>query len=132
MADQAPQAIVGGVHYRVTPERVQQASQDTALTAGRVSADIQALRAYAEQLGQAWQGPAHAQFEILMKEFDTYARMLNDALMGISKGLEGNYINYKESEAQNLSNLTALGVDIPTPSSGTQFAAMSERGANFS
>lgn len=129
---QSGHANIGGVQYRVTPEYVHGASVDTKNTAHTISSELAGLEAYVRSLEAAWQGIAHNQFQTLMQEYKTYANMLNNALMGISQGLNGNYVNYKESESQNLSNLTALGEDIPAPASGTQFSAMSDHGANFS
>jgi WXG100 family type VII secretion target len=121
MADVPPSTTVGGVTYRVTPEYVAQASADTARTAGEISTELAQLKTYVNSLEDVWQGIAHNQFQTLMAEYDIYANMLHEALMNISKGLEGNYVNYKSSEQQNLSNLSALGEDLPTPASGTNF-----------
>lgn len=120
MADQ-PSVNVGGVTYRVTPEYLANASSNTASTAAEISAQLGQLKAYVASLEASWQGIAHNQFQTLMAEYDIYARMLHDALEGISKGLQGNYVNYEESEQQNLNNLASLGEDLPKAPSGTNF-----------
>ncbi|MEK8146545.1 WXG100 family type VII secretion target [Streptomyces sp. M10(2022)] len=112
---------VGGVTYRVTPEYLANASSNTMTTATEISAQLAELKTYVSSLEASWQGLAHNQFRTMMEEYDIYARMLQDALEGISKGLQGNYVNYQDSEQQNLNNLAALGADVPTPSSGTNF-----------
>lgn len=121
MAEQ-PSVSVGGVTYRVTPEYLANASSNTATTAAEIAGQLTELKTYVTSLEASWQGIAHNQFQTLMAEYDIYARMLNDALEGISKGLQGNYVNYKDSEQQNLNNLAALGEDLPTPPSGTNFS----------
>ncbi|KIF67436.1 CFP-10-like protein [Streptomyces sp. AcH 505] len=112
---------VGGVTYRVTPEYLANASSNTASTAAEIAAQLGELKTYVTSLETSWQGIAHNQFQTLMAEYDIYARMLHDALEGISKGLQGNYVNYEDSEQQNLNNLASLGEDLPKAPSGTNF-----------
>ncbi|GEB54190.1 MULTISPECIES: WXG100 family type VII secretion target [Streptomyces] len=119
---ETPSVSVGGVTYRVTPEYLANASSNTATTAAEISTQLAELKTYVTSLEASWQGIAHNQFQTLMAEYDIYARMLHDALEGISKGLQGNYINYKESEQQNLNNLSALGEDLPKAPTGTNFS----------
>ncbi|MET8678629.1 WXG100 family type VII secretion target [Streptomyces sp. NPDC004647] len=121
MADQ-PSVSVGGVTYRVTPEYLANASSSTSSMAAEISGQLSELKTYVTSLEASWQGIAHNQFQTLMAEYDIYARMLHDALEGISKGLQGNYVNYKDSEQQNLNNLAALGGDVPKPPAGTNFS----------
>jgi WXG100 family type VII secretion target len=116
-----PSVSVGGVTYRVTPEYLAEASTNTATTATEIAGQLANLKVYVTSLEQSWQGIAQAEFQNLMAKYDLYARMLNDALDGISKGLQGNYVNYKDTEQQNLNNLTQLGEDVPKPPSGTNF-----------
>lgn len=121
MADQ-PSVSVGGVTYRVTPEYLANAASNTSSTAAEISGQLSELKAYVTSLEASWQGIAHNQFQTLMAEYDVYARMLNDALEGISKGLQGNYVNYKDSEQQNVTNLIALGDDMPKSPTVTNFS----------
>ncbi|MCM2422930.1 MULTISPECIES: WXG100 family type VII secretion target [unclassified Streptomyces] len=108
--------------YRVTPEYLANASSNTSSTAGEISGQLSELKSYVTSLEASWQGIAHNQFQTLMAEYDIYARMLHDALEGISKGLQGNYVNYKDSEQQNVNNLIALGDDVPKSATGTNFS----------
>lgn len=111
----------GGVNYKVTPEYLQQAATDTTNTATEVGDELAQLKTFVMSLEDVWGGIAHNQFTTLMLDFDTYARMLHDALTGIAGGLRGNYANYVESEQTNLNTLTSLGEQVPHPSTGTNF-----------
>lgn len=119
MSDQPPVTSIGGVQYRVTPEYLANASSDAERTASEIAAELEEIKNYVISLEASWQGIAHNQFQTLMQQYDNYARMLHQALSGISQGLKGTYVNYSESEARNLSNLNSLGADIPMPSSGS-------------
>lgn len=111
----------GGVNYRVTPEYLQQATTDTVNTASDISQGLSELKSFVMSLEDVWGGIAHTQFTVLMNEYDIYASMLHDALTDIASGLQGNYVNYVNSEQENVNNLIALGEDVPTPSTGTNF-----------
>jgi WXG100 family type VII secretion target len=111
----------GGVSYKVTPEYLQQASSDTTKTALEIETELAALKAFVASLEDVWGGIAHDQFQVLMADYDTYATMLHNALTGIAGGLQGNYVNYVESEQTNVNTLIALGEDIPAPPTGTNF-----------
>jgi WXG100 family type VII secretion target len=114
-------ASVGGVNYRVSPEYVAQAATDTRNTADQIATQLAELKAFVVSLEEVWGGMAHQQFNVLMQDYDIYASMLHDALTGIEGGLRGTYTNYVESERQNITNLRALGEDLPTPPTGTNF-----------
>lgn len=60
--------------------------------------------------------------------------MLHDAMHGISQGVRGNQVNYKESEAQNIADLQQLGGDVSTPPSGNVHSQgeLDAGGADFS
>lgn len=132
MAEETPVTSVGGVQYRVTPEYLANASADAAKTANDISTALAEIKSYVISLEASWQGVAHNQFQTLMAKYDTYARMLHDSLTGISKGLQGNYVNYKESEARNLAALTALGEDIPSGGGGGPENKQPPPNTNFS
>ncbi|BBA96950.1 hypothetical protein RVR_2484 [Actinacidiphila reveromycinica] len=112
---------VGGVNYRVTPEYLAQARTDTINTAQLVQDQLAQLKSYVQQLEAVWGGMARDTFLTLMQDYDVYARMLHDSLTDIASGLEGTYINYTQSEAQNINNLRAMGEDLPAPATGTNF-----------
>ncbi|MCW2944019.1 MAG: hypothetical protein JWR24_736 [Actinoallomurus sp.] len=111
--DGSPSTTVGGVTYRVTPEYLAQAATNTDQTAAEIDAVLAQIKSYVVNLESSWQGIAQQQFQVLMQEYDIYAKMLHDALTGISSGLRGNYVNYRDSEQTNINNLNALGAEIP-------------------
>jgi WXG100 family type VII secretion target len=114
-------ADIGGVNYAVTPEYLAQARSDTIKTAQSIEQKLADLKAYVQQMEDTWGGVAYKTFVTLMQDYDTYARMLHDALTDIASGLQGTYINYVQSEEQNINNLRALGEDLPKPPTGTNF-----------
>jgi WXG100 family type VII secretion target len=114
-------AISGGVHYRVTPEYLAQAMKDTYNTANTVSDQLNELRSYVNWVEEVWGGVAYDTFNTLMQEWNNYSTMLNNALMDIAKGLDGTYVNYVDSEVQNIKNLESLGASVPVPPTGTNF-----------
>ncbi|WP_078862789.1 WXG100 family type VII secretion target [Streptomyces sp. NRRL F-5123] len=116
-----PSTIVGGVNYHVTPEYLAQARTDTLKTAEAIEGQLAELKSYVQQVESAWDGIAQGTFVRLMQDYDIYARMLHDSLTDIASGLQGTYANYINSEAQNINNLHALGEDLPTPPTGTNF-----------
>lgn len=117
---------IGGVNYHVTPEYVAQAATDTNNTASDVHDKLNDLQRYVRSLEDVWGGIARDHFITLMQDYDNYAKMLHDALTHIAGGLQGTYTNYVQSEQQNINNLRALGEDIPSPPTGTNFT-----GTNF-
>ncbi len=48
-----------------------------------------------------------------MAEWDVYANMLHQALTGISQGLQGNYVNYSESENSAMQKIGQLQAELP-------------------
>ena len=91
--------------YWVTPADLAQAAGRTRTTANDVSIQLDDLRTYVMRLEDMWTGSAHLQFMELMGDWDIYAKMLNEALVDIASGMEGNRVNYEESEQANLRNL---------------------------
>ncbi|MCO6000300.1 WXG100 family type VII secretion target [Actinoallomurus rhizosphaericola] len=120
-SDYTGDVTVGGVHYHVTPEYLAQAVADTNSTADEIANQLSDLQQYVQSVEAAWGGIAADQFNILMTDYRLYATMLHDALTDIAQGLQGNYINYVDSEGQNINNLIALGEDIPAPPVDTNF-----------
>lgn len=104
---------VGGVTYHVTPEVVATAASNTRTTAQEMVELIASVRSYVVSLEDSWAGVAANRFQELMNDYDTFARMLNDALDGIASGLEGTYVNYRDTEAANLNSLETI--DLGTP-----------------
>jgi WXG100 family type VII secretion target len=91
--------------YWVTPADLEHAAGRTRAGAQDVSIQLDDLRSYVMRLEEHWTGSAHLQFMQLMGDWDTYAKMLNEALLDIASGMEGNKLNYEESEKANLRNL---------------------------
>ncbi|GAA0370676.1 WXG100 family type VII secretion target [Actinoallomurus spadix] len=108
-----PSLTVGGVTYHVTPEYLATAASDTSNTAEQISTQLAELKTYVNSLEAVWKGIAHNRFVSLMAEYDILANMLHDALTGISSGLQGNYVNYKDSEQQNITNLGNIEAAMP-------------------
>jgi WXG100 family type VII secretion target len=108
-----PSVTVGGVTYRVTPEYLAGAAADTSNTASEIEGQLGEIRTYVNSLEAVWGGIAHGRFVGLMAEYDILANMLHEAMIGIAGGLHGNYINYTQSEQQNLTNLAAIEASLP-------------------
>ncbi|HEY3505730.1 MAG TPA: WXG100 family type VII secretion target [Actinocatenispora sp.] len=107
--------------YNVTPQYVATAASDCDTTAQDVQTQLGLLRTYVEGLGATWLGVSSAQFAEMMTNFQVYSVALHDALVDIGQGLRGNYVNYVNSEADNLKSLVGIDgnlVDTPNnPSS---------------
>ncbi|WP_285498151.1 WXG100 family type VII secretion target [Actinomadura sp. NBRC 104425] len=99
--------------YKVTPEYLANAATDTQNAATQISQELAQIKTYVVSLEEVWGGIAHDRFVALMAEYDILAQMLNTALTGIASGLRGNYINYKESEQQNVTNLANIEAGMP-------------------
>lgn len=108
--------------FRLTPELIKKASTDSYATADQVWQQLAVLRNYVLELEQTWHGVAQDTFQQLMNDWDVYARMMNDALRDIGQGLDGNYVNYIDTEQENIRNLQPVsghpmpgrpGFDLP-------------------
>lgn len=98
--------------YQVTPHALQAASVSCTTTADEVWQQLASLRNYVVALEGKWNGMAQDTFQALMTDYDVYARMLNDALRDISLGLQGNQVNYTDTEQQNINNLKPIEGDL--------------------
>lgn len=108
-----PSVTMGGVTYRVTPEYLANAATDTSAAASDIRAWLDEIKTYVNSLEAVWGGITHDRFVALMNEYDLLAKMLHDALTDISSGLHGNYINYRDSEERNLTNLQNIEANMP-------------------
>jgi WXG100 family type VII secretion target len=106
-------ATAGMAGYRVTPAEIQTAAQQCNTTAQEVQGQLGALKAYVMNLETEWLGVASQTFNALMTDWDIYASMLNQALIGISNGLNGNWANYTDSESRNIANLQQVNGALP-------------------
>ena len=107
--------------YNVTPQYVSEAAQQADNTANDVLTQLTNLQSYVNQLvGDAagaaggtagayqWMGVTASQFSELMNNVHIYSVALHDALVDIGEGLRGNYVNYVNSEADNLRGLQSI------------------------
>jgi WXG100 family type VII secretion target len=118
MTTPANGAASPGADFTVTPTDVIAAANSARNTAANITEQLGALKSYVVSLEAEWKGIAAGTFSALMADYDIYAQMLNQALTGISDGLNGNYVNYSESEQQNINNLQAVNGVLP----GANFA----------
>jgi WXG100 family type VII secretion target len=102
-----------GSQFTVTPHYIQAASQSASTTAENIEQQLAALKSYVVSLEEQWKGIAAGTFGSLMADYDIYSRMLHEALTGIAAGLQGNWVNYTQSEEQNISHLQAVNGTIP-------------------
>jgi WXG100 family type VII secretion target len=101
------------VDFKVTPEYVANAASNCVTTAGEIQAQLATLRSYVVNLEATYHGVAATTFQSLMHDYDTFGTMLHNALVDIGSGLRGNYVNYTDSENQNIANLVPISGDIP-------------------
>ncbi|MFG1610853.1 WXG100 family type VII secretion target [Actinoplanes sp. NPDC049265] len=103
--------------FSVTPEYVSAASVQCGTTASDVLVQLDQLRKYVTELvgvtdaangpadAFAWMGVTAEQFAGLMDNVHTYSIAMHDALVQIGDGLQGNYVNYVNSEGDNLNGM---------------------------
>ncbi|WP_329138377.1 WXG100 family type VII secretion target [Streptomyces sp. NBC_01476] len=94
--------------YQVTPEQVSTAAASCTSTAADVQQRLAALKSYVVNMEAMWQGVAANTFQQMMAEYDILSKMLHDALTDIASGLNGNYVNYTESEQANVNSITSI------------------------
>jgi WXG100 family type VII secretion target len=99
--------------FTVTPEYIQNAATSCDNTATEIQNQLGTLRNYVVNLEGVYQGVAATTFQALMTDYDTFARMLHNALVDIGSGLRGNFVNYTDSEQQNIANLVPIQGNIP-------------------
>ncbi|SRR6266702_7350027 len=104
--------------FRVTPESVSQAASSCNSTADEVQGQLAGLKTYVVNLEAVWGGIASNTFQELMGLYDTYSAMLDQALRDIGSGLNGNYVNYTESEQSNLKNVNTLLTELQSANIG--------------
>jgi WXG100 family type VII secretion target len=103
----------GGNQFQVTPDYIAAAAKSADMTADSITQQLNSLKSYVAALEEQWKGIAAGAFTSLMADYDIYAQMLNQALTDIASGLRGNYVNYTQSEEQNIANLQAVNGSIP-------------------
>jgi WXG100 family type VII secretion target len=113
MASSGTSPTDSGMEFGVTPEYIQAAANSTNATAENIAEQLSDLKSYVVWLESQWKGIAAQTFSALMTDYDIYSQMLNQALVDIASGLQGNYVNYSQSEEQNISNLKTVNGSIP-------------------
>jgi len=96
-----------------TPEYIANASADCNNTAADIDARLAELKTFVMSLEEVWHGMASGSFNNLMTDYDVYGRMLHDALVDIGSGLQGNFVNYTQTETANINSLVAVNGEIP-------------------
>jgi WXG100 family type VII secretion target len=100
-------------NLQVTPEYVSGAAANCQNTATTIDQQLAELKNYVVGLQGTWHGVASDTFGALMTDYDIFARMLHDALVNIGSGLQGNFVNYEETETTNINSLVSIQGDIP-------------------
>lgn len=86
---------------KVTPEQLQTLSGNVSRGSGDIDATLGSLRSQiAPLVGGDWAGQASAQFTALWEQWQTNAKGLNEALMGISSLLGQAGVSYAQAEQQ--------------------------------
>jgi WXG100 family type VII secretion target len=102
-----------GPQYSVTPEDIAGAAKSAHDKAGLLTDQLNNLQQWVMSLEDQWQGIAASTFSALMADYSIYSQMLTQALTDIGDGLQGNFVNYTQSEQQNISNLKSVNGTIP-------------------
>jgi WXG100 family type VII secretion target len=97
----------------VTPQYISEAAGQCNTTADELSARLDALKRWVIDLQQRWKGVASDQFSRLMTDYDIFAKMLHNSLVDIGSGLQGNFVNYTDTENANLAGLVNVNGSIP-------------------
>lgn len=99
--------------FGTTPEEMQRASQHVGQVNEQVQSQLATLRSQLGPLAGAWRGEASTAFQGLMARWDTDARTLNQALLGIGEAIRssgGAYLAADQEHAQGMSTIRgALG-----------------------
>jgi WXG100 family type VII secretion target len=85
--------------FRVTPEQLLALAGELQQGAADVDAVSDALRSRVAPVREDWSGDASGRFEALWDQWGASARMLQEALEGISTLLRTSGTNYGETEA---------------------------------
>jgi WXG100 family type VII secretion target len=100
-------------NLQVTPEYISIAANNCTTTATNIDQALGTLKSYVIDLQGVWHGLASKTFGDLMTDYDIFARMLHDALVDIGSGLQGNFVNYEQTETANINSLVAVNGSIP-------------------
>ena len=101
--------------FRATPQDIANASASCNSTAQNVQEQLASLKTYVVNMENWWQGVAATTFGELMQEYDTYSTMLHNALVDIGSGLNGNFVNYHDSEQANVNSINLIQNELGLP-----------------
>lgn len=101
--------------FRVTPQDIANASASCTSTAGNVETQLASLKSYVVNMEGWWNGVAATTFQELMQEYDIYSSMLHNALVDIGSGLNGNFVNYHDSEQANVTSINKIQNELGLP-----------------
>ncbi|MEU6205859.1 WXG100 family type VII secretion target, partial [Micromonospora musae] len=90
----------------LTPSELAAARIDCANTAESISAQIEALGRYVDELGTEWMGVAKETFLTLMNEYHAHATSLENTLGQIAANLGASHENVIDAENLNIRLLT--------------------------
>jgi WXG100 family type VII secretion target len=92
--------------WALTPSELAAARVDCANASESISAQIEALGRYVDELGTQWMGVAKDTFLTLMNEYHSHARNLESTLDQIAATLGSNHSNVVDAENLNIRLLT--------------------------
>ncbi|MFI7076218.1 MULTISPECIES: WXG100 family type VII secretion target [Micromonospora] len=95
----------------ITPQMLLDGSQSCTDTAAQLQARLATLRRDVDDLASYWLGPGSKAYKQTMEEYDSCGRMLNDALNGISRGLQrnaGNYVTADEATVRTMPEINGI------------------------
>jgi WXG100 family type VII secretion target len=101
------------MQFTVTPQYLADAASSCQNTASEIAAQLQALKAKVYAIEATYHGVAADTFQALMTDYDVFSNMLNQALVDIGSGLQGNQVNYTQTEQANINSLVSINGDIP-------------------
>lgn len=82
----------------VTPQMLMDSSRAVAAKASEIDGSLAALSSQVQALAAQWQGVAQGRFQSLYTQWQSSARQLHDALVGISALLDQAGVAYDDSE----------------------------------
>ncbi len=92
----------------VTPQMLMDSSRTVSTKAGEIDASLAGLSSHVQGITADWQGQAQGQFAGLYSQWQTSARQLHEALLGISHLLNAAGVAYDDSETR-ITRMFAVG-----------------------
>ncbi len=101
--------------FQAPPSEIAVAANSCTTTATNVQGQLAQLKTYVTLTEESWQGIAQDTFQELMQKYDTYSQMLVNALNDIASGLNGNKVNYVDTEIANIKSIHAIDNEMQGP-----------------